>query len=248
MATEKKHPIPEWGDPTTFFGNGEVPLNKKFFYVSSLDKYTNLQGDFFTEDDLQWFDRQERGWKESLEDHTLYELIQMFPEAKSVAKKNMKGELKLLKERMNMLSEWRQNCQKTINSMPFQEQKFWIKHYDEGYDESYADLERKIKKVNFNLSMLEEKKVPLGNGVTERDVQLAKEVPIVNFFTKLQKHGALATGACPYHIDKTPSFTIYLKQNTFWCYSCAYGGTVIDFIMKQRNVDFLQAVKILLNK
>lgn len=249
MAKQNKLNDINFGPPTPFSHIFELPLERKYFYIPSLDKYTTLQGLLFTDDDLQSFDRQEREWKESQEDYTFYELIHIFPEAKNVAKRQMKKELADVKIKLSLLALWRENCTKFTNSIRNpREQTSYIKYYDESYDEEYAKLQRKVKKIMFNLSFLEEKKVPLGSGVKEEDVVQAKQVPIVSFFSKIHRHGKMAVAICPFHTDKTPSFTIYLNQNTFWCYSCAYGGTVIDFVMKQQNIDFLPAVKFLLHK
>jgi hypothetical protein len=117
-----------------------------------------------------------------------------------------------------------------------------------GHEESRQEVERQIKKLQFSLSHLDEiegKTEPRQtHGVTETDIARAKEVPITHFYTeRLNKHNKLATGKCPFHNEKTGSFTVYLDQNTFWCYGCNAGGTVIDFVIRQNGISFLDAVK-----
>ena len=48
---------------------------------------------------------------------------------------------------------------------------------------------------------------------------------------------------CPFHNEKTPSFTIYPKTNSFKCFGCGAGGSVIDFVMQIHGMDALDAAK-----
>jgi len=52
---------------------------------------------------------------------------------------------------------------------------------------------------------------------------------------------------CPFHSEKTPSFTIFPKTNSFKCFGCGAGGSVIDFAMLIHSTDALEAAKILDN-
>ena len=67
------------------------------------------------------------------------------------------------------------------------------------------------------------------------DLELIKrEVPIENEISKRVKLMKTSIGwkaHCPWHDDKIPSFTVYTKTNSFYCYSCGRGGSVIDFLM-----------------
>ena len=56
-------------------------------------------------------------------------------------------------------------------------------------------------------------------------------------FRPLRKLGS-APPNCPFHNEKTGSFTIYLDQNKFYCYGCSAGVDAIDFVMKRDSVDF----------
>jgi hypothetical protein len=87
--------------------------------------------------------------------------------------------------------------------------------------------------------------------ITDVDIAEAKTIPLQNFYDgdKLRKVSGKLWGRCPFHNEKSASFAIYLNQNTWWCYgSCGTGGDVIDFIRKKNHCDFIQAVRILLNK
>lgn len=109
------------------------------------------------------------------------------------------------------------------------------------------NLELEIRKVR-----REKKPAPATvdpNHIGDDDIARAKEVPIEELFSgPLRKLGKRATGNCPFHNEKTGSFTIYLDQNKFYCYGCSAGVDAIDFVMKRDSVDFLTAVRTLTNK
>lgn len=85
--------------------------------------------------------------------------------------------------------------------------------------------------------------------ITEDDITRAKAVPIDELYGgKLHQQGKRAVGPCPFHNEKTGSFTIYLDQNKFYCYGCSAGVDAIDFVMKRDSVDFFTAIRTLLNK
>ena len=74
----------------------------------------------------------------------------------------------------------------------------------------------------------------------------AKETLIESLYTgDPKKTGRVKMGSCPFHEDKTPSFTIYPTTNTFYCFSCSRGGDVIDFYMELNNCDFQTALEAL---
>jgi hypothetical protein len=50
---------------------------------------------------------------------------------------------------------------------------------------------------------------------------------------------------CPFHEEKTPSFTIYTNTNSYFCYGCNAGGDVIAFLMKLHGIEFKEAIKYL---
>ncbi|MDR1674672.1 MAG: hypothetical protein LBR54_04400 [Oscillospiraceae bacterium] len=50
---------------------------------------------------------------------------------------------------------------------------------------------------------------------------------------------------CPFHSEKTPSFTVYKKTNTFKCFGCGAYGSVIDYIMRTRNYTALESARFL---
>jgi len=228
---------------------GQKTSLPKYLYVPSINKYLSRDdGCIYSDNDFDFFTKLEKEWKDSLTDYSFSQLIAIFPEAKKIATKKIKDDIKLLKERVVYLAKWKIDWQNNVvNKVHFSQQDIYKEWGNDSYSESLAEVEQKMKKLSFNLSLMDEKKTVSTNSVNESDIAKAKEVPITNFFTgRLHKHNKLAVGKCPFHNEKTGSFTIYLNQNTFYCYGCSAGGTVIDFVMRVQNLDFLSAVKYLI--
>ena len=68
-------------------------------------------------------------------------------------------------------------------------------------------------------------------------------VDIVSRYVRLKKTGSNYVGICPFHNEKTPSFTVSQTKQLFHCFGCGEGGDVINFIMKAENLSFVDAVK-----
>jgi hypothetical protein len=79
------------------------------------------------------------------------------------------------------------------------------------------------------------------------DIDSAKSIKIqdIHDFGKVRKTGKRIQACCPLHEDKNPSFVIYTDNNTWHCFSCNRGGSVIDFIMYREGKKFIRAVKYL---
>ncbi|HVM98358.1 MAG TPA: DNA primase, partial [Candidatus Acidoferrales bacterium] len=70
-------------------------------------------------------------------------------------------------------------------------------------------------------------------------------VEVVSGYVTLRKAGRNHLGLCPFHAEKTPSFTVNEERGLFHCFGCGAGGTVFTFLMKANRVDFREAVEIL---
>lgn len=71
-----------------------------------------------------------------------------------------------------------------------------------------------------------------------------KDKRITLFYNEvLKEKGNTLVGLCPFHEERTPSFTIYKESNSYFCFGCGAGGTVIDFYMQLHDVDFKTAIK-----
>jgi DNA primase len=58
-----------------------------------------------------------------------------------------------------------------------------------------------------------------------------------------RKTGKILMGICPIHKESTPSFAIYPKTNTCYCFACGFGGDSVSLYMKLNNCDFKQAIE-----
>ncbi len=73
-------------------------------------------------------------------------------------------------------------------------------------------------------------------------------VSIISSYVNLKRHGRGHTGLCPFHSEKTPSFTVYPDTQSFYCFGCGAGGDVITFVRQIENLDYVEAVKFLADK
>jgi DNA primase len=70
-------------------------------------------------------------------------------------------------------------------------------------------------------------------------------VPLVEDVVRLRKSGSTYKGLCPFHQERTPSFTVSPARGTFKCFGCGEGGDAITFVEKTENVDFVGAIEFL---
>ncbi|HAA89134.1 MAG: DNA primase [Thermoanaerobacterales bacterium 50_218] len=70
-------------------------------------------------------------------------------------------------------------------------------------------------------------------------------VDVVSEYVVLKKTGQNYVGLCPFHIEKTPSFTVSPSKQIFYCFGCGIGGNVFTFLMKIENLSFPEAVEAL---
>ena len=68
---------------------------------------------------------------------------------------------------------------------------------------------------------------------------------MISTYVTLKRRGATLVGLCPFHNEKTPSFTVYPATQSFYCFGCGAGGDAITFLKKIENLDYLDAVKTL---
>lgn len=84
------------------------------------------------------------------------------------------------------------------------------------------------------------------------DVELVKEriniIDIVGDYVKLTKSGANWKGLCPFHQEKTPSFTVHEEKQIYHCFGCAKGGDVLSFIMEIESMEFRESLELLAGK
>lgn len=73
-------------------------------------------------------------------------------------------------------------------------------------------------------------------------------VNVISDYVQLKKAGSNYVGLCPFHNEKSPSFTVSESKQFFHCFGCGEGGDGVTFIMKKENLDFPDAIKFLGDK
>jgi len=76
-------------------------------------------------------------------------------------------------------------------------------------------------------------------------LQATDLVELISQTVALKRRGKDYVGLCPFHSEKTPSFTVSPGKQVFYCYGCKAGGTAFDFVMKRDRVEFREALEIL---
>ena len=70
-------------------------------------------------------------------------------------------------------------------------------------------------------------------------------VDVISSYVKLQKKGSSYFGLCPFHNEKSPSFSVSRSKQMYYCFGCGAGGNVFTFIMEYENYTFAEALKFL---
>lgn len=73
-------------------------------------------------------------------------------------------------------------------------------------------------------------------------------VDVISERVKLQKKGSSYFGLCPFHNEKSPSFSVSGHKQMFYCFGCGEGGNVFSFLMKYDSLTFMEAVKVLADR
>ncbi len=73
-------------------------------------------------------------------------------------------------------------------------------------------------------------------------------VDVISGYVPLKRSGANYTALCPFHNEKTPSFSVSREKQIFKCFGCGEGGNAISFIMKIENLQFIDAVRLLADR
>ena len=73
-------------------------------------------------------------------------------------------------------------------------------------------------------------------------------VQIIGEYLKLKKRGSRYLALCPFHTEKTPSFSISSEKQLYYCFGCGKGGTVFTFLMEHEGMSYVEAIKYLAGK
>ena len=70
-------------------------------------------------------------------------------------------------------------------------------------------------------------------------------VDVISGYVKLQRKGSSYFGLCPFHNEKSPSFSVSPSKQMYYCFGCGAGGNVFSFLMEYENYTFVEALKVL---
>ncbi len=71
---------------------------------------------------------------------------------------------------------------------------------------------------------------------------------VIGSYVTLKRAGSNYQAPCPFHSERTPSFTVFPATKSFYCFGCGAGGDVITFVMRSENVEYVDALKILADR
>ena len=71
---------------------------------------------------------------------------------------------------------------------------------------------------------------------------------VISSYIELRRRGRNLVGLCPFHNEKTPSFTVYPETSSYYCFGCGAGGDVVGFIRNIENLDYVEAIKFLADR
>ncbi len=88
----------------------------------------------------------------------------------------------------------------------------------------------------------------IDHATIERILDAAEISDVVSEFVTLRRRGVNMLGLCPFHNEKTPSFTVSPSKGIFKCFGCGKGGNAVNFIMEHENLSYPEALKWLAKK
>jgi len=88
----------------------------------------------------------------------------------------------------------------------------------------------------------------IDHNTIQRIIDTAEIVDVVSDFVSLKKRGVNYLGLCPFHNEKTPSFTVSAAKGIYKCFGCGKGGSAVNFIMEHEHLGYPDALKFLAKK
>lgn len=192
----------------------------------------------------EWFDLFEYPTYSNNHNHpTPSELLEIFPNAPSA----IKLVLRKKHEKLETLPErYRDRIAHVHKKYSGLKKELFLELLKYEWEHEKRSIQKDIKRANHLLHINEWKhKPPSKDQITDREVALAKAIPIKDISGIQFNRSGFAP--CPFHNERTPSFKVY-PDNRFHCFGCQLNGDVIDYVMRSHGIDFLSAVKILINK
>lgn len=87
--------------------------------------------------------------------------------------------------------------------------------------------------------------MPLGEHFLQELKMRLDVESVISPYVKLRRNGRTLKGLCPFHNEKTPSFTVYPDTQSYYCFGCGAGGDIITFTRMIHNLDYMEAVRLL---
>ena len=88
----------------------------------------------------------------------------------------------------------------------------------------------------------------IDKATVDQILEAARVEEVVEDFVNLKRRGVNMIGKCPFHDEKTPSFTVSPSKNIYKCFGCGEGGFPVNFVMTHENMSFPEALKYLAKK
>src|SRR5512145_1147571 len=85
----------------------------------------------------------------------------------------------------------------------------------------------------------------IDQSTVDRIFDAAQIVDVVQDYITLKRRGVNYLGLCPFHNEKTPSFTVSPAKNIYKCFGCGKGGNPVNFVMEQEKISYYEALKYL---
>lgn len=91
-----------------------------------------------------------------------------------------------------------------------------------------------------------QKRIP--EDIVENVRKASDIIDVIGEYVQLKKQGRNYIGLCPFHEEKTPSFSVRPEKQMFYCFGCKKGGNVLNFLMELENYSFYESVKLLADR
>lgn len=82
----------------------------------------------------------------------------------------------------------------------------------------------------------------------EKVIQYSDIIEVISEFVPLKKSGRNYMGVCPFHSDKGPSLSVSMEKQLYHCFGCGASGNVVGFMMRLRNMEYINALKFLADR
>ena len=86
------------------------------------------------------------------------------------------------------------------------------------------------------------------NDIRDEIISRVDIVDVISEHVKLKRSGSSYTGLCPFHSEKSPSFSVSPDKQFYHCFGCGVGGNVITFVMEYENYTYQEALQELANR